>query len=75
MTLVRIVLSDGRSVIANWDSRGVARRGSREEPVVTLTSEEAVDCLPAGRVEAIIPVDREVPIPRGTAIYRFATLA
>ena len=75
MTLVRIVLIDGGSVIANWDSSGLAGRGSREEPVVTLTTEEAVERLPIGRVEAILPVDREVPLPGETAIYRFATLA
>ena len=75
MTLVRIVLADGESVIANLDSRGLASGGSREEPVVALTAENAVDCLPAGRVEAILPVVRGVPIPGGAPIYRFATLA
>jgi hypothetical protein len=75
MALVRIVLIGGGSVIANWDPSGIAGRGSREEVMVTLTSEEAVDRLAPGRVEAILPVDKGVPIPGGTAIYRFATLA
>ena len=75
MTLVRIVLADGESVIANLDARGLATGGSREDSVVALTAEDAVDCLPAGLVEAILPIVRGVPIPGRAPIYRFATLA
>jgi len=75
VTLVRIVLNDGASVIANWNSRSLGGRGSSEELMVTLTAEEAVERLPAGSVKAILPFDRGVPLPGDTLIYRFATLA
>lgn len=74
MSLVRFVLEDGASVIANWDPAGLAGATQGGAAVVALTDEESVRQLPAGRVEAILAVDRGVPIPGDAAIFRFATL-
>lgn len=75
MSVVRIILEDGSSVVTSWDQAEPIGAARGDAPsLLTLTNEESVESLPARRVKAILLVDGAVPLPADAQIFRFAAL-
>lgn len=74
MSLVRFVLTDGASIIANLEGSRDAKADRVVEPMITFTADHEVAHIPSRRVEAILPVDGRLPMPRDASIFSFATI-
>ncbi len=70
-SVVRIVLTDGASIIASCELTEGLVRG--RTTMVTLTDDEAVERVPVGAVAEIEPWDSQMPMSANTSVYRFAT--
>ena len=71
--LMRFVLSDGESIIASCEhlEAGYAalRRGS---DLITLVGEDGTAEIPVRKIEALLPLEPQVPLPNTASLYCFA---
>lgn len=75
--LVWFVLNDGRSVVAGCGSatkETLSRALSDEQSTLTLTSDDAVERIPAAAVRDFVLFDSRSSVPPATAIYRLAQI-
>ena len=73
MHVVWMVLEDGRSLVAGCPiatREGFARALADPDSLLTLTSDDRVDVVPAREVRDFVLCDTRSSVPAASAIYR-----